>query len=103
MFAELVNHIAPSANLSPVACGIVGMGALFTASVRAPLTGIALSIEMTGRADLTLGLLGASLMAMFVTMLLRSEPIYESLKRRMFQNAKVTPRFVDVGVERAGT
>ena len=32
---------------------------LFTASVRAPLTGIALSIEMTGRADLTLAELTA--------------------------------------------
>ena len=102
MFAGVVNHFAPSAALSPVACGIVGMGALFTASVRAPLTGIALSIEMTGRADLTLGLLGASLTAMFVTMVLQSEPIYESLKRRMFQNTTVTPRRVDVGVERKG-
>jgi CIC family chloride channel protein len=102
MFAELVNHVAPSAQISPVACGIVGMGALFTASVRAPLTGIALSIEMTGRADLTLGLLGASLTAMFVTMVLQSEPIYESLKHRMLQQATVTSRRVDVGVERPG-
>ncbi len=100
MFAELVNRVAPSAQISPVACGIVGMGALFTASVRAPLTGIALSIEMTGRADLTLGLLGASLTAMFVTMVLQSEPIYESLKHRMLQQATVTSRRVDVGVER---
>ena len=100
MFAELVNHFVPWANLSPVACGIVGMGALFTASVRAPLTGIALSVEMTGRADLTLGLLGASLTAMFVTMLLQSEPIYDSLKHRMLQQTTVTTRRVDVGVKR---
>lgn len=102
MFAGVVNHVLPSAQLSPVACSVVGMGALFTASVRAPLTGIALSIEMTGRADLTLVLLGASLMAMFVTMLLRSEPIYDSLKRRMFQQSTVTPRRVDVGMEKPG-
>ncbi len=55
------------------------------ASVRAPLTGIVLTMEMTGRGDLTLGLLGASLSAMVVAMLLRSEPIYETLKRRMLE------------------
>jgi hypothetical protein len=59
------------------------MAALFSASVRAPLTGIVLTVEMTGRGDLTLSLLGASLMAMVVAMLLKSEPIYETLKRRM--------------------
>jgi CIC family chloride channel protein len=102
LFAGVVNHFLPSAGVSPVACGIVGMGALFTASVRAPLTGIVLAVEMTGRADLTLGLLAASLVAMLVTMLLQSEPIYESLKRRMLSRATVTPRRVDVGVEKPG-
>ncbi len=75
------------------------MGALFTASVRAPLTGIVLAVEMTGRADLTLGLLGASLTAMLVAMLLQSEPIYDSLKRRMLSQTTVSPRRVDAGVQ----
>jgi CIC family chloride channel protein len=83
LFAGLVNQVVPGAHLGPVACAIVGMGALFTASVRAPLTGIVLAVEMTGRADLTLGLLAACLTAMLVAMLLKSEPIYASLKRRM--------------------
>jgi CIC family chloride channel protein len=100
MFAGIVNHLSPAAQLSPVACAIVGMGALFTASVRAPLTGIVLAVEMTGRADLTLSLLGASLTAMLVTMLLQSEPIYDSLKRRMLSQTAVNPRRVDVGVEK---
>jgi len=101
LFAGVVNHVLPSAALSLAACAIVGMGALFTACVRAPLTGIVLAIEMTGRADLTLGLLGASLMAMLVTMLLQSEPIYESLKRRMLSQGTVTPRRIDAGVQRS--
>lgn len=83
LFAGTVNYLHPTTHLDVIACAIVGMGSLFTASVRAPLTGIVLTVEMTGRADLTLGLLAASLMAMLVTMLLRSEPIYDSLKRRM--------------------
>ena len=52
---------------------------------RAPLTGIVLSVEMTGRGDLTVALLGASLVAMVMTTLLGSEPIYETLKRRMIE------------------
>jgi len=98
LFAGVVNHFETAAHLDPVACAIVGMGALFTASVRAPLTGIVLAVEMTGRADLTLGLLGASLMAMLVAMLLHSEPIYESLKRRMLSQTTVSRKRVDVGV-----
>ena len=100
LFAAIVNHLLPNAVLSPAACAIVGMGALFTACVRAPLTGIVLAIEMTGRADLTLGLLGACLMAMVVTTLLQSEPIYESLKHRMLSQVTVSPRKIDIGVER---
>lgn len=99
LFAGVLNHFVPAAEVSPVACAIVGMGALFTASVRAPLTGIVLTVEMTGRADLTLGLLGASLTAMLVAMLLQSEPIYDSLKRRMLSQNTVSPRRVDAGVE----
>jgi H+/Cl- antiporter ClcA len=38
---------------------------------------------MTGRGDLTLALLVASLGAMVVATLLDSEPIYVTLKRRM--------------------
>jgi CIC family chloride channel protein len=97
LFAGVVNHFMPSENLSLVACAIIGMGALFTASVRAPLTGIVLTVEMTGRADLSLGLLGASLTAMVVAMLLRSEPIYESLKRRMLSRPNVVPGRIDAG------
>ena len=85
LFAGILNHFLPLPSLSPVAFAVVGMGALFSASVRTPLTGIVLTVEMTGRADLTLGLLGASLMAMMVAMLLGSEPIYESLKSRMLE------------------
>jgi CIC family chloride channel protein len=83
LFAGVLNHWIPVLNLSPVAFAVVGMAALFSASVRAPLTGIVLTVEMTGRGDLTLGLLGASLAAMVVAMLFQSEPIYETLRRRM--------------------
>src|SRR5664279_128332 len=85
LFAGVLNHTIPQLGLSPVAFAVVGMAALFSASVRAPLTGIVLTVEMTGRGDLTLALLAASLAAMVVAMLLKSDPIYASLKRRMLE------------------
>jgi CIC family chloride channel protein len=83
LFGELQKHVMPAAGFSSIAFAVVGMSALFSASVRAPLTGVVLTIEMTGRADLSLALLVASLGAMVVATLLNSEPIYVSLKRRM--------------------
>ena len=88
LFGGVANHLMPGHELSPVACAIVGMAGMFTASVRSPLTGIVLAVEMTGRGDLTLGLLVGSLGAMVVAMLLGSEPIYVTLKERMLQSAR---------------
>jgi len=88
LFGQMLNHFLPSLGITSVACAVVGMATLFTACVRAPLTGIILTVEMTGRGDLTVALLGASLVAMVMTTLLGSEPIYETLKRRMIEQQK---------------
>jgi len=85
LFSGVLNYFLPSLGISSVACAVVGMATLFTACVRAPLTGIILTVEMTGRGDLTVALLGASLVAMVTTTLLGSEPIYDTLKRRMIE------------------
>jgi chloride channel protein, CIC family len=86
-FAAAVNHFLPALGLSPVSFAVVGMVALFSASVRAPLTGIVLAVEMTGRGDLILGMLAAALGSTLVAMLLKSEPIYESLEERSLSSA----------------
>ena len=85
LFAEVLNYFVPTLGLPVAACAVVGMAALFAACVRAPLTSIVIAIEMTGRANLTLALLAGSLGAMVVAILLKSEPIYESLKKRMLR------------------
>jgi chloride channel protein, CIC family len=96
LFAGMLNHYVPTLGLSPVAFAVVGMATLFSASVRAPLTGIILTVEMTGRGDLTLALLGASLVAMVIAMLLKSDPIYVTLKRRMLEReALAEPSIAD--------
>jgi chloride channel protein, CIC family len=85
LFGGMLHHFIPSTPVPVVDYAIVGMVALFAACVRAPLTGIVLAIEMTGRGDLTLAMLGAALGAMLVSMLLKSPPIYQSLRERMLR------------------
>lgn len=68
---------------TPQVLAIVGMAGLFTAVVRAPLTGIVLVVEMTGRADCALPMLAACLMASVMAALVGSRPIYDVLRERM--------------------
>lgn len=72
----------PELALEPGTFAIAGMGALFAASVRAPLTGIVLVLEMTDNYQLILPMiitcLGATLLAQF----LGGKPLYSSLLAR---------------------
>lgn len=79
---------------APEAAGLalIGMAAFFTASVRAPVTGIVLASEMTGSTTLLAPTLGACAVAMLVAMALRSEPIYDLLTTRAVRNAGANRR-----------
>lgn len=61
---------------------IVGMAALFSATVQAPLTGIVLVVEMTGQNTLMLPLLVACLTAYIIPERLGARPIYHRLMDR---------------------
>jgi CIC family chloride channel protein len=61
---------------------IVGATAFFTATIRAPLTGIALVTEMTGVTGLLMPMLAASCGAFVAARFLGSKPIYDSLRER---------------------
>ena len=89
VFGGAVHHFSLAPSVTVIDFAVVGMAALFAASVRAPITGMALAIEMTGRSDLTLGMLAAAFGAMLLAMLMKSEPIYDSLKERMLEQEKV--------------
>lgn len=80
LFGTLCAHWFPSAGINPTTFAVVGMAALFTAVVRAPITGIILAIELTGSFTLLLPMLAACFGAMVVSTLLREPPIYESLR-----------------------
>lgn len=62
---------------------IVGMTAFFGATVRAPVTAIVLVIEMTATTSVAVPMLAATAAAVLVAELLRSPPIYDSLRERM--------------------
>ncbi|WP_158781762.1 H(+)/Cl(-) exchange transporter ClcA [Pantoea sp. BAV 3049] len=73
----------PAYHLEAGTFAIAGMGALFAASVRAPLTGIVLVLEMTDNYQLILPMiitcLGATLLAQF----LGGKPLYSALLGRL--------------------
>jgi chloride channel protein, CIC family len=68
---------------SAVPFALVGMVSFFTASIRAPLTGVVLIIEMTSTAALTTMMFAGAAGALFAASLMGAAPIYDSLRERM--------------------
>ena len=93
--------IFPGLDFQPVGFAVVGMAAFFTGVVRAPLTGIVLATEMTSNVTLLLPMLGACFAAMLAPSLLRSAPIYDSLRERTLQRLGA-PRESRSAAERVG-
>ena len=73
----------PDLGIEPEAFAVVGMAAFFTGVVQAPLTGIMLVIEMTAAFTTLLPMLTACFAAMVAVNLLRTAPIYDSLRERV--------------------
>jgi CIC family chloride channel protein len=92
LFAGMADVAMPGFGLSQAGFAVVGMAGLFTAIVRAPITGVVMTMEMTGRADLVLPMLVACFGAILVTMLLDSAPIYDSLRERMLADPATKSR-----------
>ncbi len=76
--------------MTPTAFCVLGMGALFTAIVRAPLTGIILMLELTGTYGFMLPLLVSCLAAYGVAEALGNTPIYEALRKRALHAVDAT-------------
>lgn len=66
-----------------VAFVVTGMAALFSAVVRAPVTGIVLTVEITGSTALLVPLFTACFAATLTADRMGSTPIYDSLRLRM--------------------
>jgi CIC family chloride channel protein len=78
IFQLMINDVS----VAPEMFAVAGMGALFSAAVRAPITGIVLVVEMTQNYSLILPLMVSCLTSTTVVQLLRNEPIYTQLLRR---------------------
>lgn len=87
VFAQLVQALAPGLDADfVIAMAIVGMSTLFAAVVRAPLTGILLIIEMTAITTVTVPMLLAAGAAVVTAMLVKSPPVYDSLRELMLRS-----------------
>ena len=79
LFGHVVNDLFSFMSISPATFAVVGMGALFSASIRAPLTGLVLVVELTQNYTLVLPLLITSFVAIMVVHMLDGRPLYTLL------------------------
>ncbi|GLI93690.1 H(+)/Cl(-) exchange transporter ClcA [Methylocystis echinoides] len=84
-FGVVCGLLFPGLAIEPQAFAVVGMTALFTSAVRAPLTGMVLVTEMTGSAVLLLPMLVACFAAMLAATAMGSAPVYEALRERLLR------------------
>ena len=82
LFGVIAQSLFPTLITEPGAFAIAGMGGLFAATVRAPITGILLVIEMTSNYEMILPLIVTCLGATMVAQTLGGRPIYTQLLER---------------------
>ena len=82
LFGMAVETLVPTMTTPLSAFAAAGMGALFVGVVRAPTTGVALVVEMTGATSLFVPLLTACVSAIAVPSKLGGLPIYDTLRAR---------------------
>ncbi len=81
-FGDLAGHLLPGLTGSPGTYGLVGMGAVFAGSARAPITAVLIVFELTGDYTVILPLMTAIVIAAGVSNLISSETIYTLKLRR---------------------
>ncbi|MFI5386377.1 MAG: chloride channel protein, partial [Fimbriimonadales bacterium] len=92
-FGLAAHLVAPGLTFSAAGFATLGMASLLAASVRAPLTGVVLIVEMTAEYGLLYALLVAAFAASLTAEALRDKPIYEALMERdlRMRGAEVHP------------
>lgn len=86
---EVFNFFIFDLTIDPGMFAVAGMGALFSAVVRAPLTGVVLVVEMTQNYNLILPLMVSCLTATTVMQLAGNKPIYTQLLRRTLKTDEI--------------
>ncbi len=88
-FGLIVHELIPSLHVEVLVFAVVGMSALFSATVRAPLTGIILVAEMTNSFNLLIPLLITSLVAVITVNSLGGRAIYTILLEKVLKISKL--------------
>ncbi|MCS3461479.1 MULTISPECIES: H(+)/Cl(-) exchange transporter ClcA [Aeromonas] len=87
VFGYIFHAAFPELGIEPGAFAIAGMGALFAATVRAPVTGIVLVTEMTDNYQLILPMMITTIGATIVAQWLGGRPIYSQILERTLRLA----------------
>lgn len=90
--SHIFQWLAIDMSVYPGMFAVAGMGALFSAAVRAPITGIVLVVEMTNNYSLILPLMVTCLTSTTVMQLAPNPPLYTQLLRRSLLSTKSNAR-----------
>lgn len=83
LLMPVLNAAGLGFGLTTAGAVLVGMAAFLAATIRAPLTGLMLVVEMSNEASQLIPMLAACFAAIAVCQLLGAEPIYDTLVRRI--------------------
>ncbi len=89
-FGGIVELVTPHA--IPLAFGMAAMGGLFSASVRAPIVGVVLTLELTGAYTMVMPLIVTCMTANMVAEWIGGRPIYDQLLERTLKQAGIEPQ-----------
>ena len=103
VYGQAIHAVIPHASSSAGAYGLVGMGAVFAASARAPITAVLIIYELTGEYTIILPLMLAIVIATAISSRLSRETIYTmKLSRRGIDvQTRTRPLLADVLVSDA--
>ena len=88
LFGTFMQHYFPDMVPHPGIFAVAGMAGIFASTVRAPLTGLVLAVEMTSNYELILPLIITTVTASVITAQLGNEPIYTTLLKRTLETKK---------------
>lgn len=93
LFAGAFNAVWPGITTQlAVPLALVGMATFFAATVRAPVTGMVLVVEMTATTQILVPMMAATAATVLAAHVVGSRPIYDSLRDRMPDEASIDRR-----------
>ncbi|MCJ0869303.1 chloride channel protein [Streptomyces sp. AP-93] len=81
-FGQSMDHLAPGVTGSATTYAVIGMGAVFAGSARAPITAVVIIYELTGEYGIILPLMAAVAVATGVSHALSRDTVYTAKLRR---------------------